>query len=138
MDSVYSRLKRCRELLGFNQSQMADVTDMSQRDISELEAGKKKFIPTDYIQFLNNQGFSLDWIFNGGPDRLMKRTYQWIHSPKEDTELSQVADREGDYYKVRSPELEITTQEYFDLMMMSKKLDEMKPVLDKLKRLKQK
>ncbi|MCC8172622.1 MAG: hypothetical protein LIP00_12770, partial [Parabacteroides sp.] len=34
------------------------------RDISLLENGKKKFIPTEYIQFLNKKGIDLEGLFN--------------------------------------------------------------------------
>jgi transcriptional regulator with XRE-family HTH domain len=136
MESVFDRLKRCRIKLGLNQAEMASIMDISQRDISELEAGKKKFIPTEYIQYLNNQGFSLDWIFNGGPDNLMKRTYQWIHSQEENSELSMVGERDGEYYKIdlSNKEITLSKEEYLKFIELAKLLDESKPLLKRIKR----
>ncbi|WP_143813414.1 S24 family peptidase [Parabacteroides provencensis] len=61
---VYSKLKSARRLLSLSQTEIEKETSLSQRDISQLENGKKKFIPTVYIQYLNKAGVALDMLFN--------------------------------------------------------------------------
>ena len=61
---IYIKLKYARELLGMTQSQLADATNLSQRDISMLESGKKEFIPTGYIQYLNKMNIDLRSLFD--------------------------------------------------------------------------
>jgi len=62
----YSRLKEARLLLNLSQAEIADKSGVSQRDISQLESGKKIFIPTSYIQFLNHSGIDLNSLFSEG------------------------------------------------------------------------
>ncbi|MBS1942065.1 MAG: helix-turn-helix transcriptional regulator [Bacteroidetes bacterium] len=47
-----SRLKRARELLDLNQTEAAEKGGVTQRDVSQIESGVKKFIPTPYLSFL--------------------------------------------------------------------------------------
>ena len=51
-------------MLSLSQSDIEGKTGLSQRDISQLENGKKKFIPTAYIQFLNSKGIPLNLLFD--------------------------------------------------------------------------
>ncbi|MGB5928266.1 MAG: hypothetical protein WBH03_08815 [Cyclobacteriaceae bacterium] len=67
MTDIFIKLKKLRESLGLKQSDIADCTDMSQRDISLLENGRKEFIPTSYIVFYTRMGIDVRWIFNGRP-----------------------------------------------------------------------
>lgn len=61
---IYNKLKTVRKVLSLSQSDIEAETGLSQRDISQLENGKKKFIPTAYIQFLNKKGIPLDLLFD--------------------------------------------------------------------------
>lgn len=61
---IYSKLKAARRLLSLSQTEIERETGLSQRDISQLENGKKKFIPTTYIQYLNKTGVALDMLFD--------------------------------------------------------------------------
>lgn len=61
---IYSKLKSARRLLSLSQSEIESEVGLSQRDISQLENGKKKFIPTEYIQYLNKIGVDLDSLFD--------------------------------------------------------------------------
>jgi phage repressor protein C with HTH and peptisase S24 domain len=59
------RIKQAREQTGLNQQEAAKLSGLIQKDISLLEAGKKKFIPTEYIQFLYKKGVDLNWLLAG-------------------------------------------------------------------------
>jgi len=61
---IYSKLKSIRKVLSLSQSDIEIETGLSQRDISQLENGKKKFIPTAYIQFLNKKNIPLNLLFD--------------------------------------------------------------------------
>lgn len=61
---IYSKLKISRKILSLSQKEIEESVGLSQRDISLLENGKKKFIPTEYIQFLNKKGVELDYLFD--------------------------------------------------------------------------
>lgn len=61
---IYNKLKLIRKLLSLSQTEIEKETGLSQRDISQLENGKKKFIPTSYIQYLNKIGVSLEMLFD--------------------------------------------------------------------------
>ena len=51
---MYGRkIKAIRQMIGFNQTQMAQAAGMSQRDISLLENGRKTFIPNEMMTFLS-------------------------------------------------------------------------------------
>lgn len=58
------KLREIRTRLNLKQDQMALKAGLSQRDISLLENGKKEFIPTRYMRFLNRAGINLNWIFS--------------------------------------------------------------------------
>jgi len=62
---MYGRkIKAIRQMIGFNQTQMAQAAGMSQRDISLLENGRKTFIPNEMMTFLSTQEIDLNWLFN--------------------------------------------------------------------------
>lgn len=62
--AVHDKLKAVRRFLSLSQKEIEEIVDLSQRDISQLENGKKKFIPIEYIQFMNKKGIPLDLLFN--------------------------------------------------------------------------
>lgn len=58
------KFKLARTLLNLSQTQISEELKISQRDISQIESGKKTFIPTPYIQYMNNKGIDLNSIFS--------------------------------------------------------------------------
>ncbi|UKJ06392.1 helix-turn-helix domain-containing protein [Solitalea lacus] len=63
-DFDYSHLRVTREQLGLTQKEAANASGISQRDISQLESGLKKFFPLAYILFLNHNGVNLNILFS--------------------------------------------------------------------------
>lgn len=61
---ISNKIKKVRDLLELTQGQFAQESGLSQRDISQIEGGEKKFIPTELIQFLNNRSIDLNWLFS--------------------------------------------------------------------------
>ncbi len=61
---VIENLFIARTLLALNQREAAEQAGIAQTIISLLERGEKKFIPTEYLQFLYNKGVDLNWLFN--------------------------------------------------------------------------
>ncbi|MCH4824264.1 XRE family transcriptional regulator [Gramella lutea] len=60
----FDKIKEARELLGLNQTSFAEKVGVSQKDVSNLEAGNKKFIPNKYIGFLLQNNFDLNSLFD--------------------------------------------------------------------------
>lgn len=60
----YLKLKIARELANVSQTEAAAMSGVNQKDISLLEAGKKKFIPNEYIQFLYKVGVDINTLFD--------------------------------------------------------------------------
>lgn len=58
------KLKKARKLLGETQAVAGKNSGVAQRDISYLEAGKKKYLPTEYIAYLQKNGFDLNTLFD--------------------------------------------------------------------------
>lgn len=58
------KLKKARKLLGETQAVAGKNSGVAQRDISYLEAGKKKYLPTEYILYLQKNGFDLNTLFD--------------------------------------------------------------------------
>ncbi|HAA10417.1 MAG TPA: hypothetical protein DCE41_01485 [Cytophagales bacterium] len=70
------KLREIRTTLNLKQDQMASKAGLSQRDISLLENGKKEFIPTRYMRFLNRAGINLNWLFaDEVPDEAMQSEF---------------------------------------------------------------
>jgi len=61
---IANKIKEVRKVLSLTQKEIEESTGLTQRDISFLENGKKKFIPTEYIQFMNKKGVPLDSLFD--------------------------------------------------------------------------
>ena len=57
------KLREARLLIGKSQSDVARESGLSQRDISQLETNKKEFVPTSYIQYLNNKGVDVNTLY---------------------------------------------------------------------------
>ena len=57
------RLKKVRLALGFTQGKAAELSGVSQKDITRLENDKTTNIPTEYINWLGSLEVNLNWIF---------------------------------------------------------------------------
>ena len=62
--TIPERLKIARKMIGFSQEAAAVRTGLNQKDISQLENGGRKFIPNEYIQFLQNEGIDIGTIWD--------------------------------------------------------------------------
>ncbi len=60
----YNKFKEIREYLRLSQTEMAEKVGLLQSDISQLEIGKKKFIPTNLIDFLIKENFDINALFD--------------------------------------------------------------------------
>ena len=77
----FNKLKEARSLLKLSQEEMASQTGLVQRDISQLENGKREFIPNLYIQFLNTSGFDLGSLFDDSSNLVFKSKITFNESP---------------------------------------------------------
>ncbi len=64
MTSLSDKLIAARKLLELTQKEAAMQSGIAQSDISQMENGYKKFIPLDYIKFLNKKEIDLNLLFN--------------------------------------------------------------------------
>jgi len=58
------KLKAARKSFGDTQAVAGKKSGVAQRDISYLEAGKKKYLPTEYILYLQKNGIDLNSLFD--------------------------------------------------------------------------
>jgi transcriptional regulator with XRE-family HTH domain len=73
---TYRRLKQYREWLKMSQLAASMESGVGQSDISRLEAGKMRFIPPEYLQFLHRKGCDLNYLFDGvAKDRLLDQEF---------------------------------------------------------------
>lgn len=74
MNNIYIKIKKAREMLKLTQVAVADLSGVSQRNISDMENGIKKFIPNEYIQFLHINGIDINSIFDDSFDVKLKNS----------------------------------------------------------------
>jgi transcriptional regulator with XRE-family HTH domain len=67
---VCKKLQQARALLCLSQREAAAQSGTRQQMISILERGSKKFIPTEYLQFLCGKGIDLNALFNEQVDEV--------------------------------------------------------------------
>ncbi len=77
---AYQKIKEAREQMGLNQSEFARAVGVTQKDVSILESGNKKFIPNQYIKYLLNSSFDLNSIFDDHSE-LRKKSFTTINEP---------------------------------------------------------
>lgn len=68
MNNLFNKIKKARELIGLSQQQFADEAGVSQRDISQLENGKREFINNSIILLLNKYLIDINSIFDNSTD----------------------------------------------------------------------
>lgn len=66
--NVYDKIKEARMSLGQTQTMFAKEIGVTQKDVSKLEKGDKKFIPNEYIDYLISKGFDINTLFNSNLD----------------------------------------------------------------------
>ena len=70
INKVFNNLKKAREKLKLTQEEASHGSGIRAKDISQIESGKKKFIPTEYLLFLRNKGYDLNEIFDVKDDKI--------------------------------------------------------------------
>jgi DNA-binding XRE family transcriptional regulator len=60
----FEKVREARRDLGLKQGEFADVVGVSQKELSVLENGGKKFLPKEYISFLHQAGFDINTLFD--------------------------------------------------------------------------
>ncbi|MCB2379965.1 helix-turn-helix domain-containing protein [Hymenobacter sp. BT635] len=63
MDWIPAKLRTIRQEFKMTQLELAQASGLSQRDISQLENGRKEGLPKEFIQFLHSRGVDLNWLF---------------------------------------------------------------------------
>ncbi|MFP5042739.1 helix-turn-helix domain-containing protein [Parasediminibacterium sp. JCM 36343] len=60
----FEKLLIARRLLSLSQREASEQSGINQATLSILERGERKFIPTEYLQFLYKKGIDINWIFD--------------------------------------------------------------------------
>jgi len=60
----FEKLLTARRLLALTQKEASEQAGINQATLSILEKGERKFIPTEYLQFLYKKGIDINWIIN--------------------------------------------------------------------------
>ncbi|TGE26543.1 helix-turn-helix domain-containing protein [Hymenobacter metallicola] len=63
MEWIPGKLRTIRQEFKMTQLEMAQASGLSQRDISQLENGRKEGLPKEFIHFLHARGVDLNWLF---------------------------------------------------------------------------
>ncbi|UOQ73456.1 helix-turn-helix domain-containing protein [Hymenobacter cellulosilyticus] len=63
MDWIPAKLRTIRQEFNMTQLEIAQASGLSQRDISQLENGRKEGLPKEFIHFLHTRGVDLNWLF---------------------------------------------------------------------------
>ena len=123
---IYKKLKAAREMLGLNQRDAAKHANVSQRDISMLENGNKKFVPNEYIQFLNNNGIDINSIYdsknesvvtkNGNLYGNLNEKINQLNEPEQQYGLLQKIREENELFKKKIEMLECRNQALIDAL----------------------
>ncbi|MDJ1466605.1 S24 family peptidase [Xanthocytophaga flava] len=83
MENLHARLKHCRVKLGLNQQTLSQRVKINQKDVSLIEAGKRKYIPEEYFLYLSSEGIDLNWLYTGKGEMYLKDTLQKYNSKQE-------------------------------------------------------
>ena len=60
----FEKLLTARRLLALSQKEASEQAGINQATLSILEKGERKFIPTEYLQFLYKKGIDINWIID--------------------------------------------------------------------------
>lgn len=65
MLNIFNKLRKARDLLGMTQKEVAEYLHwVDNSNLSKIETGKVKFLPTDYLQFLIDKKIDLNSIYD--------------------------------------------------------------------------
>jgi transcriptional regulator with XRE-family HTH domain len=77
-----NKLKEARSILGLTQAQLAEILGASVSTIKEIEAGRQKNLPIEFVEKLADKfGFSYRWLLVGKgekydlTEKLLKEKY---------------------------------------------------------------
>ena len=79
--TLAEKLKLARKSFGDTQAVAGQKSGVAQRDISYLEAGKKKYLPTEYILYLQKNGVDLNTLFDDTKEleNIEKNSEEQVH-----------------------------------------------------------
>lgn len=66
--NTFDRLFIARTFLSLSQKEAAEQAGINATAISVMERGEKKFIPTEYLQYLYSKGIDINWLFSNSND----------------------------------------------------------------------
>lgn len=85
--NAFEKIKEARDKLGLSQKDFAIAVGVTQKDVSLLESGNKKFIPNKYIDFLMTKNFDLNSIFDDAAGLNFKQERLEKHIINEPTKI---------------------------------------------------
>jgi len=107
--TAFEKIKEAREKLGLSQKDFALSVGVTQKDVSMLEAGNKKFIPNKYIDFLLSENFDLNSIFDDDQDLKFKTELENSTGVNEGTQVYTLrTDRNHDFQNIPLYNIEAT------------------------------
>jgi len=89
----YQRVIELREYFGMTQEELAKAINMQQGGISRFEKGETKNIPKQYIQFLKNNGISLDWLMGWSSVMFINKSKEIKEFKETDDDTAIVAEK---------------------------------------------
>jgi transcriptional regulator with XRE-family HTH domain len=81
--NVFDKIKIARELLGQTQTTFARNVGATQKDVSKIEQGSKKFIPNEYIEYLIKENFDINTLFNSNLELKRKNDNNLVTEPTQ-------------------------------------------------------
>jgi len=72
--TIFEKLKQARLILQLTQNELSKLVEMSQKDVSLLEKGKREFIPIRYIRFLLSKKIDINSLFEDNQEIKMIET----------------------------------------------------------------
>ena len=84
--NVHFKVQQARLNAGMNQTAFAKKLGLSQNDVWRMENGEKKFVSRAYIDFMLEQGYDLNSLFDNNLE-LQKNMREITHEPNVDNHL---------------------------------------------------
>ena len=69
-DIIASRLKEARRMAGLSQAQVARLLGLHRPSVSEIEAGHRRVIADELVQFAELYEVSVSWLAGEGTEKL--------------------------------------------------------------------
>ena len=96
---VHLKVQKARMDAGMNQTAFAKKLGLSQNDVWRMENGEKKFISRAYINFMLEQGYDLNSLFDDNLD-LQKSKHEAAFKLKDNDDNVSIKINEEDYLPV--------------------------------------